>query len=204
MKPPLPVPLLPGLLLLATALPAAAQVATSPRYRLAQATVNGGGAPMASASFAQDASAGQESTIGVSSSVHFVVQSGFWSHLGTGLVPVILFLSGSPDETVSYDLDWTGNNAPYALYRSAACSDVFAGGPLLSVSPSNWTEGAPPSGDLVCYNVLATAPGPVAGGAPAFSPSESGSHAPAAPAAPDGTSRSFRLSNPKPSPNPSR
>ena len=131
----------------------------SPSFVLQQTTANGGGESCASTSFAVDGSAGQEATIGTSSSPRFVLQSGFWSHLGSSLVPVILMADkngSNPDWT---DLSWSGNNSPYQVYGSGDCSDVF-GNQIATESGNAWTDSLP-TGNLFCYSVLATAPGPM-------------------------------------------
>jgi hypothetical protein len=141
------------------ALQALAQSA-SPSYRLTQSTVNGGGRESSSASRRAHDSAGQESSVGTSSSPHFVLQSGFWSFVGTGLVPVVLHVNRNVVVRTTPDLSWTGNNPPYAVYRTSGCSGVFSG--FLSSEPtSDYTDGSSLASGLSCYNVLATAPGPV-------------------------------------------
>jgi len=132
-------------------------------FVLQQWTFNGGGQTSVSPSgsaFRFTTSIGQESTIGTSSSFDYVVQAGFWSFLGSGLVPVILSGSKNLVQPANPDLSWTGNNPQYSIYRSTNCSNVFSTW-LTSQSPTAWTDSAPPVSPLVCYNVLATAPGPI-------------------------------------------
>ena len=69
---------------------------SSTNYVLKQHTVSSAGQEASSAGYALGASAGQEATIGTSSSPRFVLQSGFWSFAGSGLVPVILAVDKSP------------------------------------------------------------------------------------------------------------
>ncbi len=137
---------------------------SSARYRLAQSTLNGGGSVSASpsgTSYRLAASFGQESTIGTSSSFRYVLQSGFWSFQGSGLVPVILYVTKNGSAPANPDLSWTGNNPPYALYSTAGCSNVTSG--FVTTTPLQaWTDTAPPLGVLDCYSVFATAPGPIA------------------------------------------
>ena len=136
-------------------------VASSASYCMQQTTLNGGGGLSTSASYRMNASLGQESVIGVSSSPNYVLQSGFWSFQGSGLVPVLLTVHKNGTTPADPDLSWTGNNAPYAVYRqNAGCTTVFANF-LTSQTPQAYTDAAPPAGPLVCYNILATAPGPV-------------------------------------------
>jgi hypothetical protein len=58
------------------------------------------------------------------------------------------------------DLEWTGNNPPYVVYRSASCPQVFST-VFASESTNQRTDPAPLPDHLSCYNVLATAPGPI-------------------------------------------
>lgn len=148
-----------ALLLCTPPRPLAAEVASSASFVLQQATLNGGGTTVSSPSFAVASSAGQESAIGVSSSPHALLQSGFWSWSGTGLVPVLLTMRKNAGDPSHYDADWTGNAPPYLVYRSTACADVFSAY-LATSLPNDWTDVAPPPEALACYNVLATAPGP--------------------------------------------
>lgn len=132
----------------------------SASYRLQQSTLSSGGALSSATSYLENGSLGQELTIGASSSPHFVVQSGFWSFAGTSLVPVYLTVHKTLSEPSHVMLQWTGNNPPYGLFRSPDCTEVFSG-PLASET-SNAYDDVPPSDHLICYNVLATAPGPIA------------------------------------------
>ena len=133
----------------------------SASYCLQQATLNGGGTLSTSASYRLTGSLAQESVIGVSASPNYVLQSGFWSYYGSGLVPVLLTVHKNGSNPANPDLGWTGNNAPYSVYRVAsACSTIFSNF-LTSQIPLTYTDTTPPASALVCYNVLATAPGPV-------------------------------------------
>lgn len=137
----------------------------SPSFRLSQSTRNGGGGTSVSpagSAFRLTGSLGQESTIGTSSSVRYVVQSGFWSFVGSGLVPVLLTAEKNPGNPANPDLTWSGNGSYYSVYRDTGCSDLFASGPLATETVKIWTDVAPPTSDLVCYGVLSSAPGPVA------------------------------------------
>ena len=136
-------------------------VASSTSFCMQQTTLNGGGGLGISASFRMTASIGQESVIGVSSSPNYVLQSGFWSFQGSGLVPVLLTVHKNGSIPADPDLTWTGNNSPYSVYRvSNTCNTVFSNF-LTSQTPLAYTDAAPPAGPLICYNILATAPGPV-------------------------------------------
>ena len=147
-----------GTLLLAVA--ASAQ-SVSPSWRLQQSTVNGGGDAAAGPSRRITVSLGQESTIGVASGNRHVLQSGFWSWAGSGLVPVILFAKKNAIDPGDPDLYWTGNGPPYVLYGTTNCPDVTSG--FLATTPDKLhTDTAPPVAPLVCYSVFATAPGPIA------------------------------------------
>ncbi len=138
---------------------------SSPSFRLTPTTVNGGGGTSVSpagTAFRLSASFGQESTIGASSSTRFVVQSGFWSFMGTGLVPVVLSGVKNGTSPSDPDFDWTGNSGFYLVYRDTNCADVYGTGPLFSQGGNFWTDTAPPAASLVCYSVLGSAPGPIA------------------------------------------
>jgi hypothetical protein len=105
--------------------------------------------------------------VGVSSSPRFVLQSGFWSYAGAGLIPVTLYLRKSPSPSGPLDLLWTGNNPPYTIYRSVDCTSVFSTF-FGSETTNERTDAAPLPDPLSCYNVLATSPGPIVdAGAPA-------------------------------------
>ena len=131
----------------------------SASYRLTHATTNGAGEPSDSSSFSLDASLGQESAVGVSSSRYHVLQSGFWSFLGSALVPVILTASRNPSNPDDVDLAWSGNNSPYDIYASTACANIFDH--YLAQEVGNTYTDSPGPADLTCYSVLATAPGPL-------------------------------------------
>jgi len=132
---------------------------TSPSYRLQPTTINAGGAPSVAASRSANGSLGQELAVGTSSAPHYIVQSGFWSFLGSGLVPVVLSATKTPGQPASVDLGWSGNNASYDVYRNANCATVFSG-VFAATSTNAYTDGSAPTSGLTCYNVLALAPGP--------------------------------------------
>ena len=133
----------------------------SASFRLQQSTFDGAGQASGAPHFRGNGSVGQESTIGTSASPGFVLQSGFWSFTGSGLVPVYLLMQKNTLDPDDLDLQWTGNNPPYSIYRSADCPNVFASSATTDFEPHH-TDTSPPPGPLVCYNVLATAPGPIA------------------------------------------
>lgn len=135
-------------------------LSTSPSYRLSAVTMNAAGAPSVSATKASNGSLGQELTVGASSSPHFIIQSGFWSYLGSTVVPVVLHANrdGSPPGAVA--LTWSGNNTSYDVYRSAACASVFDN--VLTMTSNNaYTDTTAPNAGLICFNVQAIAPGPL-------------------------------------------
>jgi hypothetical protein len=112
--------------------------------------------------FRIEGSLGQAATIGTSSSPRYVLQSGLWGVLGSGLVPVLLTVDRNAVTPEHVDLNWSGNNAPYDVYQATDCSRVFAG--FLDTTDANsYSDIPPPSEDLVCYSVLASAPGPAPG-----------------------------------------
>jgi hypothetical protein len=179
--------LVPALLALTAIAPAASAacngVASSASFCMQQTTLNGGGTTSVSPSgtnFRLTASLGQESVIGVSSSPSYVLQSGFWSYYGSGLVPVLLTVAKDVGPTFYPKLNWTGNNPNYSIYRlggassASACSTVFAS-LYQTVTPQTLTDNAPLANPLTCYSVLATAPGPVPNEGTEFSPNPSGS-----------------------------
>jgi hypothetical protein len=149
---------IPAMVLLFSALSVQAQ-SSSASYVLQQSTTNNAGDTANSGSYRLSPSLGQESTIGTSSSPGFVLQSGFWSFVGSGLVPVILSVDKNAIDPEDMDLNWSGNNDPYDLYRTDNCSDVFSF--YLDTSFDNdYTDVTTPAVTLLCYSVLATAPGP--------------------------------------------
>src|SRR5206468_9246247 len=76
------------------------------------------------------------------------------------LVPVYLLMRKNPADQEDLDLLWTGNNPPYNIFRSTDCTNVFSS--FFTTEPENaHTDTSPPPDRLVCYNVLATAPGPI-------------------------------------------
>ena len=83
---------------------------------------------------------------------------GFWSFVGSGLVPVLLTVDRNGIVPGNVDLSWSGNNTPYEIFEATDCTNVFSY-PFGTTSANNYDDITPPSG-LVCYNVLATAPGP--------------------------------------------
>jgi hypothetical protein len=131
-----------------------------PSYALHQSSANSGGRQSTSTSYRLTASAGQPLTVGTSSSFHYVLQSGFWSFLGSGLVPVILSVDKNAVTAGNVDLSWSGNNPPYDIYQATDCSNVFAGY-FDTTAANSYPDVAPPEAGLVCFNVLASAPGPV-------------------------------------------
>jgi hypothetical protein len=150
-----------GLIAVAAVLAAmsASAQSQSPSFRLQPVTINGGGARAGSATSLADGSLGQELVVGASSSPHFVLQSGFWSFLGSTLVPVVLVASKIPAQAGAVDLTWSGNNAPYAVYRATNCASIFSG-VFVTTSSNAYSDASAPTSGLACYNVLASAPGP--------------------------------------------
>ena len=144
--------------ILLSALPVSAQ-SQSENYVLQQSTLDAAGAVSDSANYRLEGSASQALTIGTSSSQAFVLQSGFWSFLGSGLVPVLLSVAKNPTDSELVDLGWSGNDPPYEIFGSPDCSGIFNS--LLATTTSNsYVDTAPPALGLTCYSVLATAPGP--------------------------------------------
>jgi hypothetical protein len=74
-------------------------------------------------------------------------------------VPVILAVDKNAGTAGNVDLTWSGNNSPYDVYQATDCTNVF--GSLFDSSAGNtYNDITPPGASLVCYSVLATAPGP--------------------------------------------
>ncbi|HET8948828.1 MAG TPA: hypothetical protein VFQ07_17750 [Candidatus Polarisedimenticolia bacterium] len=126
-------------------------------------TIDAAGQPSAGATRNGNGSLGQELVVGASSGPHFIIQSGFWSFLGSTVVPVVLAVNRNSVDPAAIDLTWSGNNAFYDVYSStnASCASLYGSVPS-STSANAFTDGAPPPAPLVCYSVLAVAPGPVA------------------------------------------
>lgn len=140
-------------------------------YCLQQATLNAAGHPVLGLSCAMNASLGQELATGCSSSLRYVLQSGFWGAYGTTLVPVVLLVRKAVADPDWPELYWSGNNEPYTIYRATTCSQIFSSFHDRT-SLKTYVDEMPPASDLTCYNVLATAPG--RSGEP-FSPEYNGS-----------------------------
>jgi hypothetical protein len=141
------------------AMPVRAQ-SQSASDRLTQVTIDAAGRESSSLTRRAHASVAQESAVGASSAPHFVLQSGFWSFVGSGLVPVVLAIHRNLEDRSTPDLVWTGNNAPYSVYRSSDCVAVFSS-LLVSEPGHDYTDTSSFPSGLTCYNVLATAPGPL-------------------------------------------
>ena len=146
-------------LTLALVRPSAAEtLPTSPSYAIRQTSLSTGAESSTSASFVLTPTVAQELTIGTSASPGFVLQSGFWSVLGSGLVPVVLTVGpgGVADEV---NLVWSGTNPPYEIFRATDCAAVFDL-PLTTTTQNQLTGVTTAPGGLTCLNVLAAAPGP--------------------------------------------
>jgi len=133
---------------------------SSPSYVLHQSATSAGGAPISSTSYVLGSSAAQDSTVGTSSSPSFVLQSGFWSFAGSGLVPVLLTVTQNPVDPTHVDLAWSGNNPPYLVYQATDCASVTSFY-FDTTATNDYPDVAPPAASLVCYQVFATAPGPL-------------------------------------------
>jgi hypothetical protein len=138
---------------------AGAEVASSASYALQQTTVDGAGAEASSTSYRLQGAAAQKAAVGASSSPDYVLQSGFFSFVGSGLVPVVLTVDQDPVDPENIDLSWSGNNEPYEVYRSADCGAVL-GGLLTQLNANSYDDDTVGVGGLHCYRVFATAPGP--------------------------------------------
>ncbi|MDH3628425.1 MAG: hypothetical protein OEV00_14665 [Acidobacteriota bacterium] len=157
-----------GMLLIAVLCtgPALAEVASSPSYVLQQTAVDGAGTESSSGSYVMNGAAVQKATIGTSASPAYVLQSGFFSYLGSGLVPVVLTVDKDAIDPQDIDLSWSGNNDPYSVYRSIDCTAII-GGFLAQVNTNDYDDDTVGTTGLNCYRVFATAPGPAPpGGAP--------------------------------------
>jgi hypothetical protein len=139
-------------------MPAQAQ-SSSASYVLKQSTTNSAGDVSTSAGYRLSPSLGQEATVGTSASPHYVLQSGFWSFVGSSLVPVYLTAERNVINPDDVDLTWSGVSDPYDLYRSDNCTDAFSFY-MDTTSGNSYTDVTAPAVNLLCYSVLATAPGP--------------------------------------------
>jgi len=133
---------------------------SSASYILQQSTLDAAGDTGTSPSYDLDGSLGQELTIGTSASPHLVVQSGFWGFIGSGLVPVVLQVDRNASTAGNVDLHWSGNNPLYDIYQATNCANVY-GFHFGATANNDYSNIAPPAAPLVCYSVLATAPGPI-------------------------------------------
>jgi hypothetical protein len=136
---------------------------SSASYRLKAVTLDAAGAASASPSRVANGSLGQELVVGVSAAPHFILQSGFWSYLGSTVVPVVLAVNRDPGDAAAIDLTWTGNNALYDVYSSSngRCASLFGAVPA-GTTANAYVDSTVPEEPLVCYSVLAVAPGPLA------------------------------------------
>jgi len=146
-------------LLFAAATMHAAAQSTSPSYRLQPSTLSTAGRATAGSAVLADGTLAQPSTVGASASLHFITESGYWSFLGSTIVPVVLMTSRHPGSPGAIDLAWSGNNAPYAIYRATDPASIYGGAALASTSNNAYDDAAPPAGSLVCYSVLTGPPG---------------------------------------------
>ncbi len=138
---------------------AAGPGSTSASYAIQRSSLSAGAEASASTSFVLTPTIGQELVIGTSASPRFVIQSGFWSWIGSGLVPVLLSVDRGIDPE-AVDLSWSGTNDPYEVFQATNCDAVF-GAPLTTTVANLLDEVGTASGGLTCFNVLATAPGPL-------------------------------------------
>lgn len=146
----------------------------SESFRLKQFTLNAGGSDvMTSLHHRVASSIGQESAIGTSASglpspPDLILQSGFWSFLGHGLVPVVLSVARSAvAPNTQADLSWTGSASPYDVYWATDCGQVFDGLTVSTDQKQVTVGGLPVPAEnetlLVCFNVLdrgSSGPGP--------------------------------------------
>jgi len=133
---------------------------SSPSYILQQSSLNGGGKTSSSSGYRLEASFAQPATVGTSSAAPYVLQSGFWSFVGSGLVPVVLSVNRNTVDPEDIDLDWSGNDDPFEIYRSTDCASVLSSF-FVQTAGNSYTDTSPPSVNLLCYSVLPSAPGPV-------------------------------------------
>ena len=130
----------------------------STNYRLQPLTIGNGGEESASASYAMQDTAGQPSTVGTSASFNFILEAGFWAFQGTRLAPVVLTVEPDAMVPTNPHLLWTGTDAPFVVHRSLDCA-ALGPNPHTTQGGNSWTDASPPAGTLVCYSVVATAPG---------------------------------------------
>jgi len=132
---------------------------SSTSYALSQTSTNGAGDTVASPSFRLTYTLGQAMSVATSSSPAHVLQSGFWSFVGAGSVPIVLAVDRGETGGRECDLRWSGNTPPYDVYAASDCSAVFDS--FYASSSDNSLLGVtPPSGDLACFNVLSAVADP--------------------------------------------
>ena len=130
----------------------------SASYNLQPLTVSNGGAESSSTSYAMHDTAGQEATVGTSASFGFIVESGFWAFQGARLQPIFLSVEKDPVVPSNPHLLWTGSDTPFVVHRSVDCATLSLS-PHTAQGGNSWTDPSPPLATLVCYSVVATAPG---------------------------------------------
>jgi hypothetical protein len=126
---------------------------SSPSYVLQRSTLDSAGHTAFAPSFKLRFSLGRDATVGVSANDTFILQSGFWSFVGSGPVPVVLAVDRDVSEDLTCDLSWSGNDPPYEIYVAQDCSAVFQS--LYATSSDNSLPDVVPSvGGLTCFNVV--------------------------------------------------
>jgi hypothetical protein len=97
--------------------------------------------------------------VGVSANETFILQSGFWSFVGSGPVPIVLAVDRELSEDLTCDLNWSGNDPPYEIYMAQDCAAVFQS--LYATSSDNsMSDVLPAAGGLTCFNVVSMTSAP--------------------------------------------
>jgi len=126
---------------------------SSPSYVLQRSMLDSAGQTAISPGFKLKFSLGRDAAVGVSANQTFILQSGFWSFVGSGPVPIVLAVARNVSDESTCDLNWSGNDPPYEIYLARDCAAVF--GSLYATSSDNsLSDVAPAAGGLSCFNVV--------------------------------------------------
>ena len=126
---------------------------SSPSYVLQRSMLDSAGQTAISPGFKLKFSLGRDAAVGVSANQTFILQSGFWSFVGSGPVPIVLAVDRVVTEDLVCDLRWSGNDPPYEIYVAQDCAAVFNS--LYATSSDNSLPDVVPAvGGLTCFNVV--------------------------------------------------
>ena len=132
---------------------------SSPSYVLQRSTLNSAGQTVFAPSFKLRFSLARDASVGSSANETFILQSGFWSFVGSGPVPIVLAVDREDPEDLSCDLSWSGNDPPYEIYAAEDCAAVFQS--LYATSSDNSASDVSTAGSrLTCFNVVSMTSAP--------------------------------------------